>query len=128
MNKRGLSRLMVGIILIVITMLLLITIFPDILLGFEFVNLIGGTNVNIEAVVNGCVLACQRGNFTEYCTDEQDLKLGNSIRVKGTCASLALSGLDAIDISCDTMPTSCESVLYPECFDGILQINCEDLN
>lgn len=122
MNKRGQQMTLGTIIAIVLGIAVLVFLIFGFSSGWgnmwDRITNFGGGKVNVNAVVQGCELACSSNSVYDYCTKKRELVLEDKNTTIGilksggdyTCDQMrnyaTQLGMDSCDLDCGTTPAS----------------------
>ena len=121
MNKKGAEMTIGTIIVIILAVIVLVVLVYGFGVGWgdlwnKIVGL-GGGQVNVQTVVQGCQIACSTQSTFEYCTKERSVifEEGQKEPEKLNCYALQTRG---VGLSCDRIdciPVSCENLKSTVC-------------
>ena len=108
MNKRGQEMTLGTIIAIVLGIAVLVFLIFGFSQGWgnlwDRITNLGGTNNNVDTIVQACALRCSAGDKYGFCQEERKVNYGDGTWEKGSCQSLKEKSnkisIDSCDISC----------------------------
>ena len=118
-NKKGQQMTLGTIIAIVLGLVVLVFLIFGFTKGWgnlwDNISNLGGGDSNVDAVINGCELACASENTNAYCVQVRKVKYGDEMNTvhEGSCYALSknetssgMIDVPSCSISCEGKPTA----------------------
>ncbi len=129
MGKRGQQMTLGTIIAIVLGIAVLVFLIFGFSTGwnnlFDKIGNLGGGKANVDAVIQGCAVACSSNSVDAYCRQSRTVNFGDKKTAKGSCNALEkVKGLESI--SCSTLSSSCKDS-KADCSEGKDELDCDTM-
>ena len=127
MNKKGQQMTLGTIIAIVLGIAVLVFLIFGFSTGWnnlwDKVGNIGGGKANVDAVVQGCAVACSSQSVDAFCRQGREIKYGDGISVKGSWQTF-LNEKSIVNVAIGDCSIDCTPVTVPPLTgDNIEKIN-----